>query len=92
MFLEKSVYPKPCLRGLGVLVLILLIAMGVGCSSRTPESDKLYSSGEGSTDAAMEKGASLQPEEPSPIPSPAVAPKPVVRAAYTAADREVVLR
>ncbi len=92
MFLEKSVCPKPCLRGLGVLVLILLIAMGAGCSSRTPESDKLYSSGEGSTDAVMEKGASLQPEEPSPSPSPAVVPKPIVRASYTAADREVVLR
>jgi tetratricopeptide (TPR) repeat protein len=83
MFADKSVYPKSCLWGYGVLILLILMGSMAGCSSRAPETDKLYSSEEGN---ATDKSASLPPKQLSDT----VTAIPI--AAYPSADREVVLR
>jgi tetratricopeptide (TPR) repeat protein len=92
MFSEKNVYPKSCLWGYGVLILLLLMGITAGCSSsRAPESDKLYSSGEEPQESVMAKSPSVQSEAPSNQPS-AGAAKSTPNSPYSPADREVVLR
>ena len=83
MFAGKSVRPKSCLSGYGVLIVLVLMGSMTGCSS-TPDTEKLYSSEEGS---ATNQSASLSPNQPSgtaiavPIPP-----------SYSSMDRAVVLR
>jgi protein O-GlcNAc transferase len=96
MFSEIKVHPKLCLCGYGVLILLVLVGGMTGCSSRAPETDKLYSSEEGVPETAMDKDkmASLPPGETSSAPAVAVPDtvKAIPIASYPPADREVVLR
>lgn len=107
MFVVRSVYPKSCLWGYGVLVFLLMAAMA-GCSS-APESGKFYSPDDGvkeTQQSSPDKMASIEPGNKPSSPSPASpsidgsksteAGKTVVTSKpapeYSAADREVVLR
>jgi tetratricopeptide (TPR) repeat protein len=67
--------------------------MGImaGCSSRAPESDRLYSSEEGSSENAMDKSSPALSKKPSSQPSASVV-KSIPSASYSSADRDVVLR
>jgi tetratricopeptide (TPR) repeat protein len=87
MFSEKSVRPKSCLWGYGVLILLVLMGSMAGCSSRAPETDKLYSSVEEvpENESGIDKvTSSNQPPAPDTFTMPAPS--------YSSADREVVLR
>ena len=79
MSAEKSVRPQSCLWATGIFIFLILMGTLTGCSSRAPESDKLYSSAEG---APMDKAASVSPN-PGTVN---------VISSYSSADREVVLR
>ena len=94
MFSEKIIRPRSCLWGYGVLILLILMGSMAGCSSRAPETDKLYSSEEGVPESATDKVASLSPAGPSNQPSvqPAAPVTVIPIAPYSSSDREVVLR
>ncbi len=92
MFSEKSFHPKSCLWGHGVLILLVLMGSMIGCSSRAPESDKLYSSEEGAQGSATEKVVSHLPKESSSQFSAPGSVHSIPNASYSPADREVVLR
>lgn len=85
MFAGKSVHPKSCLSGYGVLIVLVLMGSMTGCSS-TPDTDKLYSSDGEAKGSATNPSASLSSNPPS------VAAIAVPIASYPSADREVVLR
>jgi len=85
MFSQRSIHPKSCLWGYGVLILLILMGSMTGCSSRAPETDKLYSSEEEVPVSATDNGASLSAAAPSTVRS-------IPDASYSSADREVVLR
>lgn len=91
MFSAKNIGPKSCSWGYGVLILLLLMGIMAGCSSRAPESDKLYSSGEGSSENTMDKSSPALSKKPSSQPSASVV-KSIPSASYSSADRDVVLR
>jgi tetratricopeptide (TPR) repeat protein len=98
MFVVKSVYPKSCLSGYGVLILLLLMAVMAGCSS-APESGKFYSSDEGvkgTQQSSPDKMASIAPGKKPSSPSSVESSKSIgiskSAPGYSAADREVVLR
>jgi tetratricopeptide (TPR) repeat protein len=91
MFSVKNVYPKMCSRGYGVLALIFLMGVMAGCSSRTAESDRHYSSGEGPSESMMDKDSLAHNKEPSSQPTVSEV-KPIPSAPYSSADREVVLK
>ena len=92
MFSEKSVHPRLCLWGYGVLILLFLMGVMTGCSSRVPETDKFYSSEEGVQESATDKAASLAPAEPSSQPAAPGTVHSIPNPPYSPADREVVLR
>ena len=91
MFSVKNVYPRTCSWGCGVLILLFLMGVIAGCSSRSTESDKLYSSGEGSSESMADKDSLAPSKETSNQPSASIV-KSIPNAPYTSADREVVLR
>lgn len=103
MSVVKSVYPKSCLSGCGVLILLLLMAVMAGCSS-APESGKFYSSDEGvkgTQQSSPDKMASIapgkQPSSSSSVGSKSIGTGKSISTSkpapgYSAADREVVLR
>ena len=88
MFAEKSVHPRSRLWGVGVLILLILMGSMTGCSSRAPETDKLYSSEEGAPESGTDKAASFSPNQQPPAPVHATP----IPSYYSSADREVVLR
>ncbi len=90
MFAEKSVHPKSCLWGTGVLILLILTGSMTGCSSRATETDKLYSSEEGAPGSATDKVASLSPAESSNQPAAPV--NSIPNASYPPMDRAVILQ
>ena len=91
MFSVKNADLKSCSWGYGVLILLFLMGIMAGCSSRSPESDKLYSSGEGSPENITDKSSAALPKETSSQSSASVV-KSIPSAPYSSADREVVLR
>ena len=93
MFSEKNVYPRSRFAhwGYGVLILLVLTAGAIGCSSRETESDKLYSSEEALPGSGTDQVASLPPSELSSTGKPS-APPAIPITALTPADRAVVLQ
>jgi tetratricopeptide (TPR) repeat protein len=90
MFAEKSVHPRSRVWGYGVLILLVLMGSMVGCSSRAPETDKLYSSETEAPASTTAKGASLAPADP--VNQPLAIVKAIPKPSYSSADRAVVLR
>jgi len=67
MFSEKNVCPRSRFThwNFGVLILVVLIASAIGCSSRETESDKLYSSEEALPGGGTDSMTSLPQAESS---------------------------
>ena len=84
MFVEKRIRPGSCLSGFGVLVLLVLMGSMMGCSSRAPETGKLYN--EGTTD---QNDSLVSAKSTS---QPAVSAKEISVASYSPTDRAVVLQ
>jgi tetratricopeptide (TPR) repeat protein len=84
MFAEKRIRPRSCLSGFGVLVLLVLMGSMMGCSSRAPETGKLYN--EGTTD---QNDSLVSAKSTS---QPAVSAKAISVASYSPTDRAVVLQ
>lgn len=94
MFSEKNVHSRSCLWGYGVLILLVLMGSMTGCSSRAPESDKLYSSEEALPGSGTDRITSLPQAEPSNQPSSthSSGQAGLIPQTYSPADRVVVLK
>ena len=90
MFVEKSGPPKSCLWGTGVLILLILMGSMTGCASRSPETEKRYSTEAVTSGSGTDQVASITPAEASSRP-PASGTL-IAIPSYSSADREVVLR
>lgn len=91
MFSAKGVHPKSCLWGFGVLIILFLMGIVAGCSSRAMEPDKLYGSKEGVPGKATDQITSIVPAESS-SQSSVGAGNLTPGSSYSSTDREVVLR
>ena len=89
MFSEKSVYRKSCRWGYGVLILLLVMGVMVGCSSRGPQSTELYNAD--AQKIVKDTGSSTQ-SEGAPSHSSTDVSQFLAKPVYSSADREVVLR
>ena len=102
MFAEKNVHPGSCFTHwkFGVLILSVLIAGAIGCSSRETESDKLYSSEEASPKSGTGSMTSLPQAESSnqatstdePGGSSSFDTAALISKTYSPADRAIVLK
>lgn len=102
MFSEKNVHPRSCFGhwNFGILILLVLIAGAIGCSSRATESDKLYSSEEALPKSETAPIVSLPQAEPShqaaatdePLGSSASDTIALIPENYSSVDRAVVLK
>jgi len=102
MFSEKNDHSKSCFAhwNFGVLILVVLIAGAIGCSSRETESDKLYSSEEASPKSGTDSMTSLPQTESSnqatstdePGGSSSFDTAALISKTYSPADRAIVLK
>jgi len=92
MFSANNADLKSCSWGYGILMLIFLMGIMAGCSSRSSESDRVYSyKEEESLKSITEKNAKALSKE-KVNQSSANANQSIPGAPYSPADREVVLR